>query len=188
MKIKKKDNKKEKSIKREIIEAVLIILVIFSFRFFVFSPVEVVGESMMPTLESGDRGWSIKIAPIHRFDIVNFHSPVEEGKDYVKRVIGVPGDNVEYKNDQLYINGKKYDEPYLDEYKSKLEDDSVLTEDYSMEETLGISEIPEGKYLVMGDNRRNSFDGRKFGLIEKEAIIGDVKFIYWPLKDLGFVE
>ncbi len=77
---------------------------------------------MMPTLENGDRMIVNKIGYMigepNRFDIVVFHAP--EGKDYIKRVIGLPGDHIEYKNDQLYINGEPIEEPYLDEYKAQI--------------------------------------------------------------------
>lgn len=75
--------------------------------------------------------FSYKIGDPKRFDIIVFHAP--EGKDYIKRVIGLPGDEIEYKNDTLYINGKAYKEPYLDEYKKSVID-GPLTEPFTLEE------------------------------------------------------
>src|SRR5437763_449971 len=93
-------------------------------RYFLFAPIVVDGLSMMPTLHDQDRmivnKLSYEIGTPHRFDIIVFHAP--EGKDYIKRVIGLPGDRIEYKNDTLYVNGKAYKEPYLDEYKKQLVD------------------------------------------------------------------
>ena len=111
--------KKEKNELWEWIKALLIAFVIaVVIRYVLFTPIVVDGESMMPTLNDGDRmivnKIGYKIGGPDRFDIVVFHAP--EGKDYIKRVIGLPGDTIEYKDDQLYINGKAYDEPYLDKY------------------------------------------------------------------------
>ena len=75
---------------------------------------------MMPTLDDQERmivdKFNYKISEPDRFDIIVFHAP--ENKDYIKRIIGLPGDKIEYKDDTLYVNGKAYDEPYLDEYKN----------------------------------------------------------------------
>ena len=101
------------------------------------------------------------------FDVVTFPAPDDPGREYVKRVIGLPGDTVAYKNDQLYINGKKYDEPYLDEYKGKLTD---------------------GQLFVLGDNRRISKDGRIIGMINQKDILTNVKFVFWPINRMGTVE
>lgn len=93
-------------------------------RYFLLTPIVVDGPSMMPTLNSNDKmlvnKLSYKIGEPERFDIVVFHAP--EGKDYIKRVIGLPGDRLEYRDDTLYINGKAYDEPYLEEYKKEVID------------------------------------------------------------------
>ena len=95
-----------------------------------------------------------------RFDIVVFHAP--EQKDYIKRVIGLPGDKVEYKNDTLYINGKAYSEPYLDEYKDEL-NGGALTDDFTLKDITEEETVPEGEIFVMGDNRRFSKDSRHIG-------------------------
>ena len=114
--------KKEKNELWEWMKALLIAFGLAAIiRFFLFTPIVVDGESMMPTLENGDRMIVNKIGYTvgkpDRFDIVVFHAP--EQKNYIKRVIGLPGDHVEYKDDQLYINGKELEEPYLDQYKVK---------------------------------------------------------------------
>ena len=100
---------------KALVVAVLLAAVI---RYFFFAPIVVDGLSMMPTLNDQDRmivnKFSYQIGEPDRFDIIVFHAP--ENKDYIKRVIGLPGDTVEYKDDILYVNGKAYEEPYLDEY------------------------------------------------------------------------
>lgn len=98
--------------------AVLLAVVI---RYFLFAPIVVDGLSMMPTLHDQNRmivnKFSYKIGDPDRFDIIVFHATAE--KDYIKRIIGLPGDHIEYRNDTLYVNGKAYKEPYLDQYKKR---------------------------------------------------------------------
>lgn len=155
-------------------------------RFFLFTPIVVDGESMMPTLEDGYKMLVNRIGEPKRFDIVVFHAP--EGKDYIKRVIGLPGDHIEYKNDQLYINGEPIAEPYLDKYKSELTE-GTLTQDFSLQDidpTLEV--VPEGYLFVMGDNRRFSKDSRHIGVISKDKIIGKTSVVFWPLSEMKIVK
>ena len=111
-------------------------LLVFICRQFVFSPIIVDGKSMMPTLENNNRILVNKITSIDRFDVIVFHSPVSSDY-YIKRVIGLSGDNIEVKDDSLYVNGKKYDEPYLQANKEMLLAEDHLTAD--LKET-----VPEG--------------------------------------------
>jgi len=155
-------------------------------RYFLFAPIVVDGYSMMPTLHNGDRMIVNKLGKPKRFDIVVFHAP--EQKDYIKRVIGLPGDTVEYRDDTLYINGKPYAEPYLDAYKSQILE-GPLTEDFTLEETpVGQKTVPEGELFVMGDNHRSSKDSRHIGSIPIEKVIGDTNIVYWPFKDIRYVK
>ncbi|MBS4207644.1 signal peptidase I [Bacillus sp. FJAT-50079] len=155
-------------------------------RYFLFAPIVVDGSSMMPTLHNGDRMIVNKLGKPDRFDIVVFHAP--EQKDYIKRVIGLPGDTVEYRNDVLYINGEPFEEPYLDVYKSQITE-GLLTPDFKLEELPGGHvTVPEGQVFVMGDNRRFSKDSRHIGTIDMSAIIGDTKIVYWPVKDIRLVK
>lgn len=179
--------------KNELIEWIktLVIAVILAvvIRTFFFAPIVVDGKSMMPTLHDQNRMIVNKIATrigdIHRFDIIVFHAT--EDKDYIKRVIGLPGDHIEYKNDTLYINGKAYDEPYLDKYKRNLVD-GPLTEPFKLEDIIGQPTVPEGELFVMGDNRRFSKDSRHIGTIPIEEVMGKTSFVFWPLSDFGIVK
>ncbi len=157
-------------------------------RYFLFAPIVVDGLSMMPTLKDQDRmivsKISYKIGEPRRFDIIVFHAP--EQKDYIKRVIGLPGDTIEYKNDTLYVNGKAYKEPYLDEYKKQVQD-GPLTDPFTLEEKIGRKTVPEGELFVMGDNRRFSKDSRHIGTVPMEKVIGKTSIVYWPLKDAHIV-
>ncbi|AQQ53744.1 signal peptidase I [Planococcus lenghuensis] len=158
-------------------------------RFFFFAPIVVDGESMMPTLENGDRmivnKIGYEIGEPDRFDIVVFHA--DEEKDFIKRVIGVPGDHVAYEDDQLYINGEPVEEPYLEELQAITE--GSLTEDFTLEDVaMGKSTIPEGYVFVLGDNRRASKDSRYIGLVPIDEIVGSTQIVFWPFEDVGFVE
>ncbi len=179
--------------KNEVLEwlKALVIAVVLAvvIRTFFFAPIVVDGQSMMPTLNDQDRmivnKISTKIGDIKRFDIVVFHAT--EDKDYIKRVIGLPGDHIEYKNDTLYINGKPYEEPYLEKFKNEVID-GPLTEPFKLEDIIGRKTVPEGEIFVMGDNRRYSKDSRHIGTVSLEKVIGKTNLVYWPLSDFGFVQ
>lgn len=182
----------EKKKKNETWEWMKALLIAFGLaaliRVFLFTPIVVDGVSMMPTLSDGDRMIVNKIGYTigkpDRFDIVVFHAP--EQKDYIKRIIGLPGDEVEYRDDTLYINGKPYEEPYLDKYKAEVTD-GPLTEDFTLEEKIQRNTVPEGYVFVLGDNRRKSKDSRHIGVISIDEIIGSTKIVFWPIKDFGIV-
>lgn len=167
----------------------LAVLIAVGIRFFLMTPIVVNGASMMPTLEDGDKLIINKIGPklsdYDRFDIIVFKSP--DGPNYVKRVIGVPGDRIEYIEDELFINGEKFEEPYLDDYKAALIDSGTLTEDFRMEEYLGETTVPEDSYFVLGDNRRVSNDSRypAVGFIPKDVILGRAELVFWPFDNFG---
>ena len=182
---------KEKNELWEWIKALLIAFAIAAFiRYFLFTPIVVDGDSMMPTLENGDRMIVNKIGYTignpDRFDIVVFHAP--EGKDYIKRVIGLPGDHVEYIDDQLYINGEPMDEPYLDQYKLEITEGN-LTGDFKLQDiNPSLDVIPKGHVFVMGDNRRFSKDSRHIGVVNIDEIIGNTNLIFWPINEIRIVK
>ncbi|WP_413306281.1 signal peptidase I [Bacillus sp. 1P10SD] len=170
----------------EWVKSILGALVIaFIIRSFFFTPIVVDGESMNPTLQDKDRMVVTKIGEPKRFDIVVFHAP--DGRDYIKRVIGLPGDSIEYKNDVLYINGKAYNEPYLEKYKKRL-NDGTLTYSFTLKETaVGSDTVPKDSLFVMGDNRRRSNDSRDIGAIPMEKVIGTTNVVYYPIKEIKIV-
>lgn len=204
----KTKDKKEESWLSTILWCAAMIGVVILLRTFVFSPMRISGHSMDPSLADGERVISVKLAKVKRFDIVTLKAPDDPSKDYVKRIIGLPGDTIEMKNDQLYINGKKTAEPYLDDYKNKLkqgtlssqyeaayrpvvESTKLFTENFTLNtlsSTKGQIKVPKDTYFVMGDNRLISKDSRILGFIPKQNILGVVKFIYWPIKDFGPVK
>jgi len=167
----------------EWVKAIGIGLIIFVFiRAFFFSNYVVEGRSMMPTLEDGNKlivnKIGFQIGDLKRFDVIVFHA--NEKEDYVKRVIGLPGDTIEYKNDQLIINGKKMDEPYLEKHRNEILT-KRLTEDFTLQERTGAKVVPEGKLFVLGDNRLESWDSRQMGFISVDQVVGKVNLRYWPL-------
>ncbi|SJZ41468.1 signal peptidase. Serine peptidase. MEROPS family S26A [Pilibacter termitis] len=182
-------------------EVIVFALVLLALRLFVFSPILVDGHSMDPTLQDGERMIMVKTAKIERFDIVVSGEPNEPKKNIIKRVIGMPGDTIKFDNDQLYINGKKTDEPYLDKYKAlwkktKLFDEynfnayfqelakeaSAFTMNSEGDATFEVK-VPEGHYFLMGDDRLVSKDSRDpaVGPIEKKQLKGEAKLAFWPL-------
>ena len=140
---------------------------------------QVVGPSMSSTLESQDivllSRSHYRLFDMKRFDVIAFE--YADTKYLIKRVIGLPGDKVEYRNNTLYINGEVIEEEFLDGHQ---------TEDFSLI-TMGYETIPEGKYLVLGDNRENSLDSRSFGLIDEEDILGKVSLKIWPIFEIDVI-
>ncbi|MGG5330759.1 signal peptidase I [Enterococcus sp. AZ163] len=150
-------------------------------RHFIFTPIEVIGASMNPTLQDSERLFGLKVGEIKRLDVVSFAAPDVEDKDYIKRVIGLPGEEVLYEDDQLYIDGEKIDEPYLAENKKALPEGMLLTDDF-------VYTVPKGTYFVMGDNRQNSKDSRMLGAIDEEEIFANAKVVFWPINKMGTVD
>lgn len=170
-----------------ILNAVVIAGLVMIINYFFFANVKVDGASMEPTLHDQDRLILNKMSDIERFDIVVFPAPDNPDDKYIKRVIGVPGDKIEYREDDLYLNGEPIEESYLPDY-SKMDSLYYATGNFSLESLLGEEQVPPGKYFVLGDNRMNSRDSREFGFIEEEAMMGKVVFRYWPLDKFGGVE
>ncbi|WP_188454567.1 signal peptidase I [Virgibacillus oceani] len=149
------------------------ILLAFFLRTFVFATSIVEGDSMYPTLEDGERVIFNKfvylIGEPERGDIIIIQRPI---KNYVKRVIALPGETVEMKNHQLFINGEKYTETF------------ISNEAINNTGNFGPVKVKEGKYFVMGDNRAISRDSRNgLGFINEEDIIGRSEFIIYPFDD-----
>ena len=166
---------------KAIVIGILLIVVI---RSFFVTNYTVSGQSMMPTLQNQDKVLVSKISntvgDIDRLDVLVFHT--DENEDYVKRVIGIPGDIITYENDMLFINNKRVEEPYLQSYEAYKNSEDRFTEDFSLETITGHNQVPQGSYFVLGDNRRQSLDSRYFLFIRKEDIVGKVVARYWPFE------
>ena len=170
-------NDKMKKIIKEIYPYIIIIVCVVLFRTFIATPVRVDGSSMDHTLHNNDILILNKLDKnFDRFDVVVINV---NGSKLVKRIIALPGENIEYKDNKLYINGKK------------MEDASKRrTLDFSLEELYDIKKIPSNYYFVMGDNRGNSLDSRDYrvGLINKKDIIGTTKLRLFPFNKIGTFE
>ncbi|WP_338448388.1 signal peptidase I [Niallia oryzisoli] len=163
------------------------LIIAFICREFIFSPTTVFGESMTPTFQDHDRVMISKTSEIDRFDVIVFDAPDVPGEHYIKRVIGLPGDRIAMQDDVLYINGKAWDEPYLQQNK-KDNPFPKLTGDFSLKEKTGKTIVPKDKLFVMGDNRLISKDSRIFGFIPYQSVIGEVKFRIYPLQEIGITK
>jgi signal peptidase I len=180
----------KESIKKEGIEwikAFALGIIIFAFiRIFFFLNYVVEGESMLPTLEEGNKvvvnKFGDDVDELERFDVIVFHA--NEKEDFVKRVIGLPGEKIEYREDRLYVNGKKVYEPFLKQYREESLG-GYLTGDFTLEDLTGVKRVPEGKLFVLGDNRLGSWDSRQFGFISIDQVVGKVNLRYWPLEEMA---
>lgn len=172
---------------------------------FVWMNVSVDGHSMDPTLAHGERLFVLKTSKIDRFDIVVAEETDDKGetKKIVKRVIGTPGDTLKFENDKLYVNGQEVEETYLDSYQEEFKADKLQsTYSYNKyfrqlaEQSLAFTTdsqgnpnftvvVPEKQYYLLGDDRIVSQDSRAVGSFKADDIIGEVKFRFWPLPDLG---
>jgi signal peptidase I len=153
---------------REIVETVLLTAAIFLIVNAATGRFRIEGDSMEPNLHNGEYVLIDKISYLlhepERGDVVVFTPPNNE-RDYIKRVIGLPGDTVEIKGGQVYVNGAVLDEPYL---KNLINND------------MPARVIENGRYFVLGDNRNNSSDSRSFGTITPQSIVGRAWLVYWP--------
>jgi len=170
-----KSMKKKNSLLKDILDVILYsAIIIFILLKFVIFPCRVDGASMYPTLKTDQKGYSFvctKLIGINRFDIavINVNSDGTK-KKLVKRVIGMPGDTVEYIDNKLYINGEYYEEPYLVD---------VTTENLKI--TLG-----DDEYFCLGDNRNISKDSRYYGAFNKKDFVATHLFVVSPLSEFGY--
>ncbi|AUJ29835.1 MAG: signal peptidase I [Liquorilactobacillus hordei] len=160
--------------------AVLIALFI---RSFLITPLQIDGNSMEPTIKSKEEALVMNFGKIRRFDVVIIKMP--NGETYIKRVIGMPGDHLSYKNDILRINGKQVKENFLKKILATRH--QPYTSDFTLEELTGKSKIPQNEYFVLGDNRRISKDSRTFGSVKDSWIKGRAIIVYWPLNKIKWI-
>ena len=176
---------------RENIEAIIIAVILALFiRTFVVQAFKIPSGSMKPTLQIGDhilvnkfiygvklpyvRTTIIPLGEPERGDIIVFKYPEEPDKDFIKRVIGVPGDTVQIQDKQVFVNGK----PFHHEYGMHT-DSNVIPGRVNHRDNFGPATVPEDGYFVMGDNRDNSYDSRFWGFVKESAIKGEAFIIYW---------
>ncbi len=167
------EKKEKKNIIKELIPYIVIIFIVVLLRTFIVTPVQVEGTSMYPTLKDNEILLLKKYDhSFERFDVVVFDY---NGSRLIKRIVGFPGEYVEYKNNKLYINDKRIKEKFISTQKTK---------NFKLEE-IGYDVIPEGYYFVMGDNRNNSTDSRIIGLVSAKDIDGSTNLSLFPFSEAG---
>ncbi len=166
----------------DILETVVFALAIFVIIYlFIAQPHQVQGDSMYPNFLSGEYILTNKI--VYRFenpkrgDVVIFNSPFE--KDFIKRIIGVPGDHIKIQGGRVYVNGTPLEEAYLPNG-TDTPAESFIKEGQEVV-------LPPGQYATFGDNRPRSYDSRDWGFIHKSDIIGKAWIIYFPFSHFGIV-
>ena len=181
----------QKSKFREYVEAIILAIVIALFiRTFVIQAYKIPSGSMKPTLQIGDhilvskfnygiklpflRTTLIPVGAPQRGDIVVFIYPEDRSKDFIKRLIGVPGDTIEIRNKKIFINGL----PYSDKHGVYV-DNFVIPGAVQPRDNFGPVTVPEGSLFVMGDNRDESYDSRFWGFVSQKDVLGKALIIYW---------
>ena len=155
---------------KEVFQTAIISLAIFLFIYvFLVQPHRVQGSSMVPTFESGEllltEKLTYRLYKPQRGDVIVFAAPVSKNADFIKRIIGFPGETVKIADGSVYINSQKLDENYIS---SPTEGNETIT-------------ISNNEYFVLGDNRGASSDSTAFGPIKKASIRGKVWLVYWPI-------
>ncbi len=198
--LKKEKNSKEnrahkKSIVREYTESIIVaVLLALLIRAFVIQAFKIPSGSMKPTLLVGDHilvnkfiyGIKLRIPftalnytliPVSspkRNDVVVFIFPKETNKDFIKRVIGLPGDTIQIKDKKIYINNQPMEDPH-----GTHTDERIIPEMEQPRDNTGPIVVPPNKIFVMGDNRDESYDSRFWGFVDQKQILGEAFIIYW---------
>jgi signal peptidase I len=162
--------------------AAAVFLVIYMF---LFRPFEVKGNSMFPNFHDGEYVLTnlivMRFQNLKQGDVIVFKAPPDPEKDYIKRVIGLPGDKVLIKNGDVYLNGNLFSES---EY---LKSDVRTTPGSFLKDNLEVT-VPSGQYFVMGDNRGASSDSREWGFVKLSEVIGKSTFVYWPITQMRLIK
>lgn len=174
---------------KAIVIAVILVLVI---RWLLFAPFIVDGPSMQPNFYTGERIIVNKaIFDIRKpkpGEVVVFHVP-SEGRDFIKRVIAVPGDTVKVEGDTVYVNGKAIAEPYIkDAIDAKHNVNQLYNDKDFPNDAFPDGTVPSGHIFVMGDNRSDSTDSRMIGYIPYKDIVGRADLVFWPFKDVHIIK
>jgi signal peptidase I len=160
----------------DVLETLVLSLVLFLAINAVSARIRVDGSSMEPTLHSGEfilvNKLAYRFGSPHRGDIVVFHFPGNLSQDYIKRVIGLPGDEITIANGKVSVNGETLSEDYI-----------AAPPRYS-----GTWIVPPDSVFVLGDNRNNSSDSHSWGPVEMDYVLGEAVFVYWPPQEWGMIE
>ncbi len=164
-----------RSMLREVLETVLLTLIVFLVLNAVTGRFQVRGSSMEPTLHDGQYLVISKLTywlhPPERGDIIVFRPPNNPADDYIKRVVGLPGERIEVRTGELWVDGEFVEEPYI-----------AALGSYS-----GTWSLEDGEYFVLGDNRANSSDSHSWGVLPRENVVGKAWLCYWPPEEWSLV-
>ena len=182
------DEQNKKNIMKSVLETVIIAGIVFVLFTFIVIPVRIQGKSMENTLFNNDivliNGLGGKIGDIHRFDVVVLDCE-ELNERIIKRVIGLPGDHIVYKNDELYINGEHIKQSFLDQdfinYSKQQYSVSFFTNDFE-------ARVGENEIFVLGDNRLRSTDSRDLGNFSFDEIVGKEGLVIFHLDDIKWLD
>ncbi|WP_283679697.1 signal peptidase I [Lentilactobacillus sp. Marseille-Q4993] len=173
-----------KSIMSYVIPIVVAVALVLVINNFVMTPIRVDGNSMQPNLENQQLGVAVKPTAINHNSVIIFDAngedpSVHKHTDYVKRVIGLPGDTVESKNGNIYVNHKKIYQGYIGKYQRTTGTGNWTLHSLSKSwpRDNGVTVVPKGKYFVLGDHRSISMDGRYWGFVPKNKIVGVMKVL-----------
>jgi signal peptidase I len=169
----------------EILETIVFVGSLFIVIYlFIAQPNQVKGQSMEHTFQSGDYIFTSKITykfrGPQRGDVIVFRSPRNPDIEYIKRIIGLPGDTIIVRNNEVYVNDQQLNEPYIAE-KTNLWDGGYMKEGEPVV-------VPKDSLIVMGDNRPHSSDSREFGPIHFSSVDGQVFYRYFPSTKMGGIE
>ena len=176
------DFEKRHRLIREIIETVVLTALMFLVIRLAVQNFNIDGMSMEPSLHNQELvivdKWSYIFTKPSRGDVIVFVAPPVPSQDYIKRVIGLPGDIITIHNTQVMVNGKTISEAYVDPKRQGNQYAAITT-----------MRVPQGTYFVMGDNREGSYDSRAWGCVPRGNIIGRAALVYWPFNqdNLGFL-
>ncbi|MBI2034589.1 MAG: signal peptidase I [Candidatus Levybacteria bacterium] len=163
----------------------LAVSIMLVFYFFLFRPFQVHGESMYPTFKNNEFVLTslitLRFNEPKRGDVIVFRAPTDRDKDFIKRIVGLPGEKIALRGGSIFINDHKLNEDiYLP--------DELETRGGQFLPEGGEIQIPFGSYVVMGDNRISSSDSKDWGFLKKNDIIGVVIFVYWPIGNIRVVK
>ena len=167
----------------DIIQVIVFAIAIFLFIYLlILQPHKIKGQSMEPNFHDGEflltDKVSYRFAEPQRGDVIVLKAPPDFKEEFIKRIIGLPGDKIMVKEGFFYLNGNRLEEKYIDAYTSAgafaLEAKEIV--------------VPPGQYFASGDNRGHSFDSRAFGFIAKDKITGRAWLLYWPVNNAGIIK
>lgn len=197
------DDTDKKSTVREYYEALLIAIIFVNFaRIFVFQAFKIPTGSMEDNLKVGDHiivnkfiygpkvpgplGKLVPLRDVRRGDIIVFRYPLDPSTDFVKRVIGLPGETIEVRDKKVYVNGRELDEPYIVHTDSQVYSNAQgLPQNYSARDQLPPMMVGPDSYFAMGDNRDQSSDSRFWGTVPRALIKGRAFMVYWSFDSQG---